>query len=341
MRLGRLLLVGLGAVALAIPAMSAAARLQSPRREIQRVTTSGAIYVGKAEGFEVFISNPDPHVAILYVYRVGTSEGTSSYASSAYAVRPQSSIGSGVLRARFGSIGSVVLRFHPNGKTKTGRASKHCRGRPPEREEGEYEGSVSLRGEGDYFRLRERRAPGSRSRTFRLSCAQGQAHKAESRPLYEYVVPSTGFTTSSAGGSIALLLAISRSGGRVVYLRAAHMQSSGPGAEMQAATLERRPGMAIGRSADGGGGAGTLLTSLPGEHPATATLAPPSAPFHGIGIYKENSSTSHSWTGTLAVSFPGLDLPLTGPTFATSLCVLSPFKTPIPCDFLRMPRVPE
>jgi hypothetical protein len=341
MRLGRLLLVGLGAIALAIPAASAvAARPSAPRREIQPPTTSGAVYLGKAEGFEVFISNPEPHVAILYVYRVSTSEGSSSYASSAYAVRPQSSIATGVLRARFGSIGSVVLRFHPNGKTKTGRPSKHCHGRPPEREEGEYEGSVSLRGEGDYFHLRDRRAPGSRSRTFRLSCAPGQAHKVESQPLYEYVVPSTGFTTSSAGGSIALLLAISRSGGRVVYLRAAHMQSSDPGAEVQAATLERQPGMAIGRSADGGGGTGTLLTSLPGEHPATATLAP-SAPFHGEGIYKENSSTSHSWTGTLGVNFPGLDLPLTGPTFATSLCVLSPFKTPIPCDFLRMPRVPE
>ena len=39
--------------------------------------------------------------------------------------------------------------------------------------------------------------------------------------------------------------------------------------------------------------------------------------------------------------FPGLDLPLAGPGYATSLCVQSPFKSPVPCDFLDKPVVPE
>ncbi|HEU4753322.1 MAG TPA: hypothetical protein VFU47_09465 [Armatimonadota bacterium] len=137
-----------------------------------------------------------------------------------------------------------------------------------------------------------------------------------------------------------MLLATSRQRSRVAYLRAAHMEGEGPGAEVQAAALEIAPGMAIGHSAYAEGGEGTLLTSLPGVHPATATLAPP-PPFYGEAGFHENSATSHSWSGTLGVSFPGLDLPLTGPEYATSLCVSSPFKTRVPCDFQKVPQAPE
>jgi hypothetical protein len=99
--------------------------------------------------------------------------------------------------------------------------------------------------------------------------------------------------------------------------------------------------MAIGRSAYVEGFPGTLVTSLPGAHPATATLTPP-APFYGEANYLEKSSTSHSWTGTLGVNLPGLTLPLTGPGFYTSLCVVSPLKAPNGCDFIKpRPLEPE
>jgi hypothetical protein len=335
--------VGLGVIALAAaPSAAAAPASNSSHREVQQPSASAIAYFRGVDGYEVVILNPSSHVAILYVVQSseGGVEGISSYAQTAYAVRPERSIGSGVLRARFGSIGTVNLRFRPSGETRVGHTGKHCRGRRPQSESGHYRGTVSLRGEDGYFQLHAKRASGTRSRTFRLNCASGQAHKDKSKPLYEYVAPDLGFFADSAGGSIALILAVSRRGGRFVYLRAAHMQSSGPGAEVQAGALEREPGMAIGHSAFATGGEGTLLTSLPGVHPATATLAPP-APFHGEANFVENSSSSHSWTGTLGVNFPGLDLPLTGPSYATSLCVSSPFKTPLPCDFRNLPLVPE
>jgi hypothetical protein len=331
--------MGLGAIALAMPAAaSAVVRPQPPAREIQQATTSGVAYLGEAGGYEIGVANPSRHVAILYINRIGEDGG--SFTGTAYAVRPQSSIESGVLRARFGALGTVALRFRPSGKTKIGHPGRHCSGRAPQTEDGEYQGSVSLRGEDGYFHIRTEKASGIRRRTFQLTCAPGQAHNDESKPLFAYVAPNEGFTVSSGGGSIALLLAISKYGGRFVYLRAAHMQGADPGAEVQAGALEEEPGMAIGHSAEVGGGEGTLLTSLPGAHPATATLAPP-APFHGEANFVENSSTSHSWTGTLGVNFPGLDLPLAGSTYATSLCVLSPFKAGPPCDFRKLPRMPE
>ncbi len=333
----------LGVVGLMLPAVATAApRPARSRREIQQPTVSGIVELGESNGYEIAISNPDRHVAILAVDRFGEDKdgSRSTYAQTVYAVRPEEGLSKGDLRATFGTMGSVNLRFRPTGKTKVGRRSRHCRGRAPQDEDGEYRGTVSLRGENGYFQLHVKRARGFRSRTFRLSCSHGQAQKDQSKRLYEYAAPSEGFITSSDGGSIALILAVSRYGGRFVYLRAAHMQSSDPGAEIQAGALEMEPHMAIGHSADTEGGEGTLLTSLPGIHPAAATLAPPD-PFHGEANFLENSSTSHSWTGTLGVSFPGLDLPLTGPTYATSLCVSSPFRTPAPCDFQRLPRVPE
>jgi hypothetical protein len=310
------------------------------RRESQQPSTAGLVYLGKAAGYDVAVSNPDPHVAFLYVDKFGEGEGALESIETVYAVRPRTSLASGVLRARFGAIGQVTVRFKPNGKVKVGRRRKHCRGPQPRTETGDYRGSISLRGEGGYFHLQSQVAPGTRTRTFRLSCAHGQATHVQGKSLYEYLLPSESFFTTSGGGNITLLRAVSQSGGRYVGLRASHFVGSGPGADVRVNVLEREPGMAIARSASIDGGPGTLLTSLPGEHPATATLEPP-APFHGVGELVESSATSHSWTGTLAVSFPGLDVPLTGTGFATSLCVLSPFKTPKPCDFLNTPVVGE
>ena len=63
--------------------------------------------------------------------------------------------------------------------------------------------------------------------------------------------------------------------------------------------------MAIGHRVYLNGPPGTLLTSLPGAHPATATLAPP-PPFYGKAAYSEKSD---AWSGTLGVKLAGLSLP--------------------------------
>jgi hypothetical protein len=96
--------------------------------------------------------------------------------------------------------------------------------------------------------------------------------------------------------------------------------------------FESRGKMAIGRYAFADGRPGTLLTSLPGVHPATATLAPP-APFFGEATYQEQAP--RAWTGNLGISFPGLKVPLTGPGFHARLCVLNPLKTRDGCDFFK------
>jgi hypothetical protein len=95
--------------------------------------------------------------------------------------------------------------------------------------------------------------------------------------------------------------------------------------------------MAIGHGVYLNGPPGTLLTSLPGAHPATATLAPP-PPFYGGAAYSEESD---AWTGSLGVKLAGLSLPLTGPGFHVHLCVVNPLRDRGGCDFFKMEPPPD
>ncbi|HXQ88194.1 MAG TPA: hypothetical protein VN733_01020, partial [Solirubrobacterales bacterium] len=155
--------------------------------------------------------------------------------------------------------------------------------------------------------------------------------------LLGYVTPGSFF---SAEGNIALLYASSRRHGRYVGVAAGHREEEPPGAEVRIGSFERRGKMAIGHYGIASGGRGTLLTSLPGVHPATATLDPP-APFYGQASYEEEAVDSRHWTGTLGVELPGLRLPLTGPGFQARLCVLNPLYAPrTGCDFFKAPPPP-
>jgi hypothetical protein len=149
--------------------------------------------------------------------------------------------------------------------------------------------------------------------------------------LRAYVVLSSFFSTE---GSIALLYASARRHGRFVGVTAGHREGAPPGAELRFGSFESRGAMAIGRYALAEAPQGTLLTSLPGEHPATATLAPP-APFFGEARYREKSAHAGTWTGDLGIDLAGLRLPLTGSGFHARLCVLNPLKTRSGCDFFK------
>lgn len=303
--------------------------------EVQAAHVTGFVDLGKSRGYELALGLATPGTAILYAYRFAHAGEQASYSQSAYAVRASGGLEDGrVMRARFPSLGQVTLRFHPDGKRRTHPVHGYCRGKARVTESGAFRGVVSLRGEDGYFRVRTQAARGSLEHTPRLVCRHGYAEDF-SVPLWYDVAPRFGFLYSPSSGSVALLYAEAREKNRSVAIRAAHREGGPPGAEVQVGSLEQLQGMAVGRSAYLDPSApGTLTTSLPGVHPATATLAP-SAPFHGEASYLENSSTSHTWTGNLGISLPGLDLPLTGSAFKTSLCVVSPLRTPSGCDFVK------
>lgn len=310
------------------------------RFEVQRANTSGSVFLGESHGYSIGLYMPSERVLMFVVEKFDQGDSSYAEANSAYVVHSRASLADGVVRARLGSLGRVSLRFRPNGRVRK-RRLEGCKGRAPFTEYGTFVGRVRFHGEGGYLNASFSGGGGEITHSFRLRCKKGWARDLNPESLREYAAPRFGFFFSPGHGTISLLYAAARDHGRSIGIRAAHEEGSGPGAEVLLGTVESRGEMAIGHSAYLDRVTGALLTSLPGVHPATATLAPP-PPFFGEANYLEKSATSHSWTGTLGVELPGLTLPLTGSDFYTSLCVVSPLKTPNGCDFIKQkPLRPE
>lgn len=312
------------------------ARLQHAGKfEVQQADTAGFLRLGKERGYETALYMPNERLVVFYASRIERSKDdffSSTY--SIYAVRNRGDLEHGVVRARFGSLGRVSLRFRPSGRMHKRDPQPGCEGGSGITEEGTFVGHLSFRGEGNYFHVSSAKGEAYISHSPRLRCEKGQALESHPRSLRKYVAPIPLLPDEY---SIALLYASTRSHGRYVGITATHPEGSPPGAGVQLGIVEPRHGMAIGHGVYLNGPPGTLRTSLPGAHPATATLAPP-APFYGEAAYSEESD---AWTGTLGVKLAGLRLPLTGPGFHVHLCVVNPLRDRDGCDFFRTEPPPE
>lgn len=321
-------------VVLAVAAGASAHRGAQPRHvEFRSASNRVFIYLGERDGYEIGLVLDEPDFAVLYVEEFDPD--TQVAATTAYGTHFEGPLAAGRIRARFGAIGSFAAHFVPDGKVRTGRLGKNCEGRHPQEEGGHFVGRIDLHGEGGYFDIASRRVGAYFNRTYRLRCRVRHAAPPPAgktlREEMEYTSPSSFFGETR---SSALLEAGVHEGDRRVDLIARHVEGSSPGADVMALEFESQGKMPVFRSASvPESPAGTLLTSLPGEQPATATLTP-AAPFSGEASYLARSHLVHSWTGDLAVRFPGLLQPLTGPEFVSSLCVVSTLLTRYGCDFV-------
>lgn len=330
---GRISLVAVGlvvaAVLIAATGMGQAKPPGDGKFEVQQALTAGYLPLGKERGYELALSMPSDRVVILSAVRTERLKDEHFSARySVYAVRNLGSLERGVVRARFGSLGRVSLRFRPSGRIRRSDPRSGCEGGALTARHGKFVGRLSFRGEGSYFHVASPKGTGYVGHSPRLRCEQGKAEEHPPRSLRAYAAPSLVFSDEH---SIALLYASTRSHGRYVGISAMHREGSAPGADVELRIVEPRRGMAIGHGAFLDGPPGTLLTTRPGGHPATATLAPP-APFHGEASYSEESD---AWTGNLGVEIAGLRLSLTGPGFQVHLCVVSPLKDKDGCDFFK------
>jgi hypothetical protein len=304
-----------------------------PRRggklEVQRANTVGFLRLGKERGYRTFLYMPNKRVVLFYAVRIRrVGEDGFGLTYSIYATRNRGNLEHGVVRARFGSLGRVSLRFRPDGRVRRDDPQGGCEGEGESYEYGSFAGHLSFRGEGSFFHVSSPRGKAYLARSPRLRCEKGQADEVQPRSLRKYVAPTPLFHDDD---SIALLYASARSHGRYVGITAMHPEKSPPGADVELGIVDARQGMAIGHVAYLEGSAGTLLTSLPGAHPATATLAPPK-PFYGKAAYSEETG---AWTGTLGVKLAGLRLPLTGPGYGVHLCVVNPLRDKDGCEFFK------
>jgi hypothetical protein len=331
---GVLLAAGAVLVALAVPA-GAAARVGVHHRHIEVIPPSAgaSVKLGIHGGYQIRVEFEEPDLAVLSVQkfdwsRLGVEETN-------YGAHFRGSLVGGRVTADFGAVGSFAVRFRPAGPVKKERLPRMCEGRPSRIESGRWVGKFSLRGEGGYFAISTGLAKGRLERSFRIRCrVKRPLPLPRPKSLIERIEPHIGASIASILlGSSSSLEAESREHGHLIGMRAGHATGRGPGAEVEAGAFEYQGRMPVGRFVQViDEPPGTLVTTLPGEHPASAILKP-GAPFSGEASYLAVSPTEHSWTGTLAVRFPGLKLPLTGSSFYSTLCVISPLVKPLGCLF--------
>jgi len=205
-------------------------------------------------------------------------------------------ISGNLIRARFGNLGRLSVRFRP---------SRHCAGATAIEDQGTFRGVIRFSGEQGYTRVDSPRARGFMIRPGRDTCAGGRRARSAA------ALPISRLTTH--------LAVVSKGSGRVVSVDV--LGSHQPRLWVQASTLERRGKMEVRRVAYAVvGGPNAFVSSGAGEHPAFATLRPPK-PFSGTGVFEENADLAQSWTGNLAVWLPGAGrVSLAGPRFASSFC---------------------
>lgn len=319
-------------IALAAPAGASARGVHRRHTQVIQPTAQARVALGTHGGYAVNLELFEPDLAVLDVSKFDFKRLAS--AETKYGAHFHGSLVGGRVTADFGAVGSIAVRFRA-GSMKERRLPKVCEGKPSREESGTWVGKISLRGEGGYFEASSRAAAGDVDRTFLLNCHFNFPLKLPTpESLRQRTEPQIGASISSVLlGTVSTLEAEAREGGRGIAMRAAHTNGTGPGAEVEAGAFEYQGRMPVGRTVQMlRAPRGTLLTSLPGEHPATATLKP-AAPFSGEASYLARSPTDHTWTGDLAVRFPGLVAPLSGPGFFTTLCVVSTLVKPAGCEF--------
>jgi hypothetical protein len=185
-----------------------------------------------------------------------------------------------VMKADFGTLGTVRVRFHAE-RTKTVDPPKGCTGSKQKRETGVWRGKIRFKGEGGYTKVRTRKAHGTVLLTRNLKCRGPKPKPAtvlNATKVDQATNTTVTFHAAKLKGSAKRSFAASEFG--------TFQNKAGQGTIFRTVSLT---GSASAFTFNGG------LTS--------AQVRPPS-PFSGTGNFA-SSPSGNSWTGPLAVDFPG------------------------------------
>jgi hypothetical protein len=207
------------------------------------------------------------------------------------------------IKARFGRLGRVSVRFRPSGHQRRVRVPKKCiENRLPvvTATLGSFVGTIEFRGERGYTNVSARRAKGGigdplADTAKKLVCDFHESDAERKRELESVSLDASppdariGFDAGRLFGTWPGLPS----------------PVAGPGGIRNlffALASEEQGGMSIIRAAASLGGSEDFVFD---DALTSATVSPP-FPFSGSGSFLRNPDGSTSWTGTLAVLLPGL-----------------------------------
>lgn len=227
-----------------------------------------------------------------------------SKASSTYIARGK--VSATALRARFGDMGSVAVRFHPSDRVAHSKPQRGCRG--PDRQTirfGVFTGSARFRGEYGYTSASVHRAKGKVITPPSPNCSSPPIET--SRRKSPRASPGKGHTRTT------LLSAASRSPFTAIDFIALEGRSK---VAFEASIRQSVGSLAIFRTASAVAPAHTFAS----DSALSFVSVTPPAPFSGTGSMQRNDEGVRIWSGSLDASFPGAPaVPLAGPQFKTQL----------------------
>jgi hypothetical protein len=282
------------AAALAAASPTGAGAASGSQQQLQLRTTG-------SNGYSIELSG-EGQTAFLEVSKRSRSRPRAG-ASSVYITRAKLTGSS--LKATFGDLGTASMRFRPSGRVKRTRPARGCRG--PDHfttRYGVFVGRLDFEGEGGYTATHLHRAKGRVTSPLALNCANLFPPTPQSRRyLAARKAPSPKRTALRASWRLGL---------KAVSFTAVAARR----ARFFAEVSESEGGLAVYRFAFA---LASPLAFAADDALSLAGVTPP-APFSGSGTLRRDAGGAKSWTGSLAVSFPGApSVPLTGPQFKTQL----------------------
>jgi hypothetical protein len=251
-------------------------------------------------------------------YVIGVAEGSRRHfavtvhrgpATTAYERRgplPQPRDG---VRGDLGALGSFDVRFIPQGKPRRLPRYSWCTGPGPTIQPGIVRGKIRFRGERGYTRAADHVASAELETVRGQRCHYGETGHSKHPPRYTATLQVADESAGASAHFEALRFSPrSRPPARRVFYEAAAYDRRGPIDTIRRIRL----------------GTDTSTFRLPDfpVAPETAVIEPP-APFTGSGTFTRTPESTFSWTGDLAVTFPGTDpIPLAGPDFRLDYCAL-------------------
>ncbi len=302
-RLWRVVAVLSAALGLAAPAGAAAAgSYVVPGEAVTYAQLRGT------HGFQVgFAENDGRHLEVAV---------TGHHSTTIYWIRG-GAYRAGRVAGSFGRRGAFHLHFVAAGGPRPDPVPHWCVGKAGTRQRGYLVGRFRFRGERGYTRVRGHRVPAVRESWPRFRCRFGTgagAGRANPRRA------SFDARVRGGGGRHARPARRSLSFAAVVFRRRA--RPAGRRVRFTATTSERRGAIGVRREVKVVAPEATVAFPGGPKLPEAMTVDPP-APFSGGGAFARTPESTFTWTGDLAVSFPGLgQVRLTGPRFATAMCAL-------------------
>ena len=213
----------------------------------------------------------------------------------------------GRIKARFGGLGHVALRFHPGGKAHLRKESVgDCRGGDSLVQPGVFVGKLDFEGEQGYTSIHASRIKGTVTHTKRQVCRNSGREGGEEGFPSSIKTTFLSATANEDGTSFNAFKIESKSRPRLngISFSATVVESSGPGFSVF------RSIQATAEDPD----AFNVVTSHGRVDEATVT---PPAPFSGSATYRRAvAKKSETWAGSLTGDFPGLGtVSLAGPEF--------------------------